>query len=195
MRKKSREAWAVFRRLKGKSVASQQPKIKAQAVSRVLMENSQIKIDKLHNKITRSQLYQISKIHQKHNIFSVCFSNSEVCNAIIKELEVGKAPRKDEIHPEFLRNIGPKTHLWIVKVFHAIYKSCRIPKKWKTANVIALLKSGKPADNPTSYRPILLLSVLSKLMERIILRRIFSLIEPAIPPYQAGFRPNRGCCR
>ncbi|VVC34167.1 Reverse transcriptase domain [Cinara cedri] len=110
------------------------------------------------------------------------------------DLKVGKTPVKDEIHPEFLRNLGPKTHLWIAEVFHAIYKSGRVPKSWKTANVIALLKPGKAADNPTSYRPISLLSVLSKLMERIILRRISPLIEPEIPPYQAGFWPNPGCC-
>lgn len=194
MRKNSREAWAVFRRLEGKRAASQQPKIKAQAVAGVLTENSQIKIDKRHNKIIRSQLHHIlSKTHQPHNISSVCFSSSEVCNAI-KELKAGKAPGKDGIHPEFLRNLGQKTHLWIAEVFHAIYKSGRVPKSWKTANGIALLKPGKPADNPTCYRPISLLSVLSKLMERIILRRISPLIEPAIPPYQAGFRPNRGCC-
>lgn len=145
---------------------------------------SQIKIDKQLNKIIRSQLHHISKIHQPHNISSACFSSSEVRNAI-KELKAGKAPGKDGIHPELLHNLGPKIHLWIAEVFYAIYKSDRVPKSWKTANVIALLKPGKPADNPTSYRPISLLSVLSKLMERIILRRISPLIEPV---YQAGFR-------
>jgi len=83
-------------------------------------------------------------------------------------LKAGKAPGKDGIDPEFLRNLGPKTHHWIAEVFHAIYKSGRVPKSWKTANVIELLKPGKPADNPTSFRPILLLSVLSKLMEKNI---------------------------
>jgi len=112
MRKNSRDAWAVFKRLEGKPVKSQQSKIKARAVSRVLMENSQIKIDKRHNKIIRSQLHHISKIHQLHNISSVCFSSSEVCNSI-KELKAGKTPGKDGIHSEFLRNLGPKTHLWI----------------------------------------------------------------------------------
>lgn len=84
------------------------------------MENSQIKIDKRHNKIIRSQLHHISKTHQPHNISSVRFSSSEVRNAI-KDLKAGKAPGKDEIHPEFLRNLGLKTHLWIAEVFYAIY--------------------------------------------------------------------------
>jgi hypothetical protein len=82
-----------------------------------------------------------------------------------------------------------------VEVFHAIYKSGRIPKIWKTANVISLLKPDKPADNPISHRPISLLSILSKLMERIIPRRIPLLIEPEILLYRAGFRQNRGCCK
>jgi len=66
-------------------------------------------------------------------------------------LKAGKAPGKDGIHLKILRNLDPKTHLWIAKVFRAIYKSVKVPKKWKTANVIALLKPDKPADNPTIY--------------------------------------------
>jgi len=72
--------------------------------------------------------------------------------------------------------------------------SGKILRGWNTANIIVLLKPGKPAENPNSYRPVALLSVLSKLVERIILKNISPIIEPHIPIHQAGFRHNRSCC-
>jgi len=77
-------------------------------------------------------------------------------------------------------------------VYYDIFVSGKSPKEWKQADVIAILKPGKSEDNPKNYRPISLLSVMHKLMERIILKRIEPLIENVIPTFQAGFRPNRG---
>jgi hypothetical protein len=43
------------------------------------------------------------------------------------------------------------------------------------------------------YRPISLLSVVYKILERLILQRIQPLIDAAVPVSQAGFRKNRNC--
>ena len=43
----------------------------------------------------------------------------------------------------------------------------------------------------SSYRPISLLSVPFKVLERLILGRITSIMEPVLQPEQAGFRPGR----
>lgn len=93
-----------------------------------------------------------------------------------------------------MHNLGPKARLWLANVLFEIFETGNIPRGWETANIIAILKPGKPADNPNSYHPVALLSVLSKLMERIILKKISPVIEPHIPTHQAGFRPNRSCC-
>ena len=62
-----------------------------------------------------------------------------------------------------------------------------MPKSWKMAKIIAVLKSNKPADSPKSYWPISLLSFTYKLLERL-LESLF--IELILPEEQAGFRPN-----
>jgi hypothetical protein len=53
-----------------------------------------------------------------------------------------------------------------------------------------LLKPGKPATEVTSYRPISLLPVLSKLFEKLLLKRLKPIIEEKqiIPNHQFGFR-------
>ena len=65
-----------------------------------------------------------------------------------------------------------------------------MPKSWKMAKIIAVLKSNKPADSPKSYWPISLLSFTYKLLERLIYSRILPIIELILPEEQAGFRPN-----
>jgi hypothetical protein len=45
----------------------------------------------------------------------------------------------------------------------------------------------------THYRPISLLSVVYKILVRLILQRIQPLIDAAIPVSQAGFGKNRNC--
>lgn len=68
------------------------------------------------------------------------------------------------------------------------------PKTWKEADVIAIQKLGKPEDDPKSYGSTSLLSILSKLMKRVTLKCIEPTVKKAILIFQAGFRPNRGCC-
>ena len=67
-----------------------------------------------------------------------------------------------------------------------------MPKSWKMAKIIAVLKPNKPADSPKSYRPISLLSATYKLLKRLIYNRILPIVESILPEEQDGFRPNRG---
>ena len=53
-----------------------------------------------------------------------------------------------------------------------------------------LPKSGKPPNEAKSYRPISLLPIISKLMKRLLLKRMKPIIEnrDLIPDHQFGFR-------
>lgn len=64
------------------------------------------------------------------------------------------------------------------------------PTAWKKDKVIALLKKGKPPNNPTSYRPISLLSNLGKLFETIINDNLMKQCSKLnlIPGIQFGFK-------
>ncbi|GBN55803.1 putative RNA-directed DNA polymerase from transposon BS [Araneus ventricosus] len=66
------------------------------------------------------------------------------------------------------------------------------PKAWKTAVVVPILKSGKDPTQLENYRPISLLSTLSKLTEKFILDKLnVHLVENKILfPEQFGFRKS-----
>lgn len=75
-------------------------------------------------------------------------------------------------------------------IINAIFKLFYWPLPWKNSTIIPLPKSNKIHSNPTNYRPISLLSNISKIAEKIILNRINKHIEDndILQPFQFGFR-------
>ncbi|CAG4914405.1 unnamed protein product [Colias eurytheme] len=74
------------------------------------------------------------------------------------------------------------------------FKSGRFPDRWKVGRLVLLRKSGKPADSPSAYRPIVLLDEAGKLFERVISSRIqnhLARIGPDLDDAQYGFRRGR----
>lgn len=59
--------------------------------------------------------------------------------------------------------------------------------------MIAILKPGKDGTDAAHFRPISLLSVTYKMLERLILNRIEPIINKVVPQTQTGFRHHRGC--
>ena len=105
----------------------------------------------------------------------------------------GTAAGVDCIYPEFLKFSGQNVKLWLSLFYTDVMNTGKLPHAFKRAKKISLLKPKKPADDPKSYRPIALLSLCLKLLERLILNWIGPAIEEILPIEQAGFRPNRNC--
>ena len=57
--------------------------------------------------------------------------------------------------------------------------------------MVAIPKPIKPVGDPKSYRPISLLCVPYKILERLIYARVEPLIDPLLPKEQAGFRRGK----
>jgi len=68
------------------------------------------------------------------------------------------------------------------------------PVIWKKSIIIMIEQPGKDHTIPTSYRPISLLSCLSKIFEKRVLTRIntYLRIQEGIPSHQFGFCEKHG---
>ena len=86
----------------------------------------------------------------------------EEVEAALRLLKNGKAAGEDGILPEFLKHMGIKGKFWLARLFSTVKNNNTLPKQWREAKVVAILKPGKPDDDPKSYRPISLLSVVYK---------------------------------
>ena len=63
------------------------------------------------------------------------------------------------------------------------------PNDWKNARVSPIYKSGEK-DECGNYRPISILSVVSKLFEKLVYKQVYSYLEnnELLTPFQSGFR-------
>ena len=54
----------------------------------------------------------------------------------------------------------------VTHLFNLSLKSGKVPEAWKTSSVVPIPKTHRPSDNLIDYRPISLLSTVSKLLEK-----------------------------
>ena len=115
---------------------------------------------------------------------------SEELSTALRQLKKGKSPGPDKIHNEMLQNLGSKGMALVLNLFNRTWKEGCLPKAWKLATITPILKKGKTANNPKSFRPISLTSCLGKLCERIMNSRLYWWLESSglISQFQAGFR-------
>ena len=98
----------------------------------------------------------------------------------------------DPIQTWLLKRIASLIAPFLVSIFNSCFKSVTVPQGLKFACVTPILK--KPNLNqsqPSSYRPILNVPVLSKILERLILERTRSyLVENDLfLRFQSAYRP------
>jgi len=129
--------------------------------------------------------------NQASNDTPPAFTAEDVANAL-KTVKPGTAPGYDNMHSKFLKHLGPKGLTWMARLFTRIAKKQRMPKLWRRAKVIALPKPGKDPQIPSSYRPISLLSVCFKLLERVVLQSCRA--DEILSGNQAGFRRGLSTC-
>ena len=79
----------------------------------------------------------------------------------------------------------------ITSIFNKSLEQSKLPNDWKTSNVTPILKHGDPSS-VLNYRPISLLPLLSKLLERIVHNKISNFLysNKLLSNCQFGFRPR-----
>ncbi|KAJ4944262.1 hypothetical protein JOQ06_012807 [Pogonophryne albipinna] len=130
------------------------------------------------------------EIFSEPSIMHLTVKADELSEAISK-LKPGKSPGHNNIHPEFVTHQSTTTSGWLCAFFSSCYRRSKLPKIWRRASIIALPKPNKPAEDPKSYRPISLLCVPFKILERMIHSRIEPVVDSQLPREQAGFRCGR----
>lgn len=110
--------------------------------------------------------------------------------AALKSSKNMKAPGNDGIFNLVLKKLSGKAYRFLATIFTRCFQLHHFPTRWKLGKVIPILKPGKDPTAPSSYRPITLLSAVSKLFERLLMDRMMPHIEEhnIIIPEQFGFQ-------
>lgn len=118
-------------------------------------------------------------------------SHDEIKNAIWS-LKMNKAPGPDEVTAKILRKAWPVVKTQLHQVMNDCLREARFPNTWKVANIVVIPK-GKDKDPayPKSYRPISLISSMSKVLESLIIRRLTEETKLDEETHQHGFTKGR----
>ncbi|MEW8185640.1 MAG: reverse transcriptase family protein [Candidatus Thiodiazotropha endolucinida] len=121
---------------------------------------------------------------------SITITNQEVLD-VLTTLNVSKSCGPDSINPRLLKEGAQYLQIPLTYIFNASLSHCRFPNAWKKANVTPIHKKNEKTL-PNNYRPISLLSIIGKAMERCVHKHIYNYVldNNLISPFQSGFTCN-----
>ena len=96
-----------------------------------------------------------------------------------------------EIPAELLRSLGQRGNNRLFKLASKIYETGEVPSDFKQSTIVTIPKLTH-ADKYEDYRTISLVSHASKLITKIVCRRIENKIDNELDEDQFGFRKSRG---
>jgi len=113
----------------------------------------------------------------------------------LRKFNPKKAPGEDGLTSDILTRAFQVFPLFFTQMYNTCLKEGCFPKKWKHSVIIPITKPGKEECNAVSkYRPIILLNIGGKLLERLMIDRILFHIysNDFLSDNQYGFTPQRG---
>ena len=99
---------------------------------------------------------------------------------LLYSLDITKANGPDDMSATVLKATAPTIANGVMISFNKSIELGEVPKEWKTSSVVPIPK-GNDTCQPSNYRPISLLSVLSKLLERHLYKHILKHMESTMP--------------
>ena len=125
------------------------------------------------------------------NSFFIAPSVPHEISDIISILKSGKSLGPNSIPMKSLKCLSPLISSSLSQIINESFQSGTFPDKMKLAKVIPLFKKGCPLT-ASNYRPISLLSVFCKIIEKVMYERLYKFLDKHEILYslQFGFRAS-----
>ncbi|MCP3667343.1 MAG: reverse transcriptase family protein, partial [Gammaproteobacteria bacterium] len=111
---------------------------------------------------------------------------------VIGKFSAQKAPGLDGISVRFLKAAQDASCRHLKAIANLSFKLGRFPTPWKLAAVTPIYKGAGDPDSPGNNRPISLLPVPSKVVERLAYDQLYEYFLPFLSKHQNGFRRGHG---
>ena len=121
------------------------------------------------------------------------FTMAELASTL-STLDCSKSEGLDKVTNAMLRNTGQVAREMLLTMFNNVLVGGQSPDSWKEGDLVLILKK-PPRTDISNYRPITLISCVSKVLTKMLARRLSDAVETddLIGPEQNGFRANRSC--
>ena len=105
---------------------------------------------------------------------------------VVMNLDLSKASGPDCIPVVVLKNCEPELSYILAELFNKCLKESCFPDCWKISSVVPVFKNVGERSTAKNYRPVSLLSVVSKVFEKLVNNSIVFFSD-----FQYGFRSSR----
>ena len=132
----------------------------------------------------------LSRTNLKLHIVSV---TPKMVKKVIMKLDLSKAAGPDFITVVVLKNCDPERSYIQAELFNkGLNESC-FPDCWKVSSVVLVSKNDGERSTAKSYRPVNLLSMVSKVFKKLVNNRILDHLENCglFSDYQYGLRSSQ----
>ena len=121
----------------------------------------------------------------------ILFTPEDV-DGVLSHLDVNSAMGPDGLHPHLLKACASQLAYPLHIIFQLSVTEGVLPSLWKLSYVVPIFKKGSRLD-ALNYRPVSLLSVPSKCLERFVFRELHNFLSEnsILTDEQFGFRPGR----
>ena len=112
---------------------------------------------------------------------------------VIMNLDSSKASGPDCVPVVVLKNCEPELSYILAKLFNMCLRESCFPDCWKVSSVVPVFKNVGERSTAKDYHPVSLLSVVSKVFEKLVNNRIVNHVENCglFSDFQYGFRSSR----
>ena len=116
--------------------------------------------------------------------------SSESVQKLLSNFDVNKATGLDKISSRLVKETGPAIADSSYNIFNRSIDSGIFPDDWKSAKVAPIYKKNEKND-PCNYRPISVIPIIAKVLERLILNQVYEYFSTndLLSKCQSGFRP------
>ena len=129
-----------------------------------------------------------------NSMFKIPLLTEAAVERFLRKLDIKKASGLDGVDAKFIKLAGPFITKILKDICNLSINSKIFPNSWKTAKVSPLYKKNSK-DDPNNYRPISVLPILSKLLERHVADHLFEFLtsHDLLASRQSGFPQKHSC--
>ena len=142
-------------------------------------------------------LEEMDKFLEKHNLVRLqeeieninrCITSTEI-ETVIKNLQTNKSPGPDGFTSKFYHTFREELTPILLKLFQNTAEGGTLPNSFYEATITLIPKADKDVTKKENYRPVSLMNIDAKILNKILANRIQQHIQRIIHHDQVRFIP------